>query len=1430
MKYLGNAFYFILALATSEAVEAQALVPNIFYSAWATCTDENGDQVADYGQYYIEIIVDSLQQSQNLIVHYLNQSKSIAVGPGALPDTTHIGPFAHSGNGNEYETITIEQPSSGLSDILHVAEALCGYESHRGLNRAGYVCNPGKIDLVACNSPPIATFSNIKPVQYIYVLVDQAPDTIMEINQAGLFEDYPNTRSYKIYAFSLTAEDMPAFLTEFITGDQLDLSGIDECYTFCGDFEIEPACIQYDLALKVEPYGDFVQWGDTVRFEITIYNQGNIGATNIEITDYVPSGFSLGPPSPAFAPGENKSLQKNASLLPWFLNSNGFAVATVADTIQPLDSLVLIINLIANTGSQLNDLINFVEISGGVDENGIERMDEDSTPDDIKDNDDLVDNVISNSANDEDDHDIAIPSVFDLALRKTIVGTSVVSTGDEVQFLIEVFNQGNEQATNVELGDFAFEGFIFDQSTNPDWKIIDDHFETTWQIDIAPGEIDSSYISFTIAPNAQTLNLINYAEIIGTDDKNGNNGNALDIDSEPDGIIDNDQGGLPGSSSDDEINDSGDKDEDDHDPAAMIICTPFQCKGNINLGLGDDCRLDLVPEMFLTQITFDSSQYVITVVNAAGDTVGIQLGPDDLGKTFKVTISIVGAQCPDNVCHVDMLVEDKIAPSIVCTSDTVSCLDSLAFDLDTLSSCNQIMVELLQDDFTQLCDNDSIIGKRTRTFRLVDQSGNTSQNCTADFFIKVPDIQNVITPQDTILACDKAVFSNQGELLNDLGVPQLNGMPLFPNAFEDCNIIAAFTDQIIFDTPCKKQILRMWSIHKWTCGGGDSEVSRPQLITIVDTLPPVITLANDTLQLKADSTDCLAKALFTDLTVTDTCSGQVETTIFSPFGSVKHGQGESLKLPIGTHDIFIQAVDICHNVTRDTVIVEVTDGGAPLAICLLNTSVTLTDSASTEVMADVFDISSGDACSDIQLMVRKMNRSCEDADTVFSDRVKFCCADIGAEVMVVLRVVDTTGNFSECIVRVNVLDGGSFCVNPLTFKIDGTVRSMYGEEMEGVLVKINAFEENTIYDEITDKLGRYDFGDMTQDTDYSIAPLKNDDWPNGVSTLDLITIQNHILGTKKFESAFQFIAGDVNADQSISAIDLVVLRKLILGITDEIESNTSWRFAWSGQSLAAESADAQIQPMEKYVILALTRNMYVDWEGVKVGDLTGNAEVQNLIKAEGRSSRKVELTYEVEQSGASAVVQFYSPDLQAFKGLQLCLESNADVKITDLIKGQLDIEAGHMRILPNAQVMISHNRIEAIDMTKEKPLFSLMLDRLRPEDYASFFVNNNKMHGEIYYNGEVAELDLTSQYDYEIERIRIHNNYPNPWGNNTLVSFAIPNEGKVDWSVYDIQNRLINRGSGQFLRGRNEIVLTNKDVPYKGAMILELTSLVSRYN
>ena len=88
------------------------------------------------------------------------------------------------------------------------------------------------------------------------------------------------------------------------------------------------------------------------------------------------------------------------------------------------------------------------------------------------------------------------------------------------------------------------------------------------------------------------------------------------------------------------------------------------------------------------------------------------------------------------------------------------------------------------------------------------------------------------------------------------------------------------------------------------------------------------------------------------------------------------------------------------------------------------------------------------------------------------------------------------------------------------------------------------------------------FDDVNPGADYTLTADYLDDAPIGdeVTTFDMVLITRHILGQELLDSPYQWIAADVNDSGTISTLDIVAIRKVILQIESEFPNGKRWKF------------------------------------------------------------------------------------------------------------------------------------------------------------------------------------------------------------------------------------------------------------------------------
>lgn len=160
---------------------------------------------------------------------------------------------------------------------------------------------------------------------------------------------------------------------------------------------------------------------------------------------------------------------------------------------------------------------------------------------------------------------------------------------------------------------------------------------------------------------------------------------------------------------------------------------------------------------------------------------------------------------------------------------------------------------------------------------------------------------------------------------------------------------------------------------------------------------------------------------------------------------------------------------------------------------------------------------------------------------------------------------DQAGNTAKCLTNIWVYENTNSCdpaisvyiMTPDTQTLSGANFHLLATHCVLDTLEI---QEVTYQDPPFSWAGWWQFGGFaTSGYTVTATASKNTDPLNGISTLDLVLIQKHLLGIEPFTSPYQFIAADANQDGNITSFDILLLKQLLLGVTNELPQGRSWR-------------------------------------------------------------------------------------------------------------------------------------------------------------------------------------------------------------------------------------------------------------------------------
>lgn len=717
-------------------------------------------------------------------------------------------------------------------------------------------------------------------------------------------------------------------------------------------------------------------------------------------------------------------------------------------------------------------------------------------------------------------------------------------------------------------------------------------------------------------------------------------------------------------------------------------------------------------------------------------------------------------------------------------------------------------------------------------------------------------------PQDTTLnVCDLVYDPDLSGNVAGEAHPDITGRPEY--IFDDdCRLVGiGYYDKVFKivggDGACYK-IIRTWCFADW-CEFDkpkslvintndlrkgkydDGVIKYEQKIILNDTIPPVVDIA----PLPGGDIVAAGGCLFdfsTTVDITDACGViSFRWMLFDENGAVKgQGTGDPVNneiavsgLGTGSYTLRVIATDDCQNEGVDEYEFQVTTTKKPAVVCISSLTVELTpmdtdndgviDTGMAVVWAEEFNSSSAPACDDdsVAYYIEFIDGiGDETLDPEDADSLAIGCEHLPDPFMVRMWVKSfPSGTSDYCDVFIMPQNNMMACgdISAAQSGVTGNITTELETKVEKANVKAQ-LSNGQILDFVTTSSGAYAFASALG-TDVTITPVKDIEHMNGISTADLIQIQKHILGKQLLENTYREIAADVNNDQRITALDLLVLRKLILGKIDEMPDVDSWKFV------------NDIDGKEQYTIKGLSNRMQVDFTGIKMGDVN---VTNDPSRSAGRTASNLilEVNDQAIAPGASYEIAVRAANFQNIEGYQFTLNLDpAQVLIRDVRMGDaLDLTEENFGLERIAEGLIttSWNDAEVRALNPDEILFTLVVEGLAETTVSDIIAVNSRVTSAEAYTASSELLGVAVRFTSEIaeQGFTLYQNRPNPFRESTVIGFKLPESSDATLTVYDITGKVLKVVEGSFVKGYNEISLQKSQLNATGVLYYQLDSEV----
>ncbi|MCX6209775.1 MAG: dockerin type I domain-containing protein, partial [Bacteroidetes bacterium] len=173
--------------------------------------------------------------------------------------------------------------------------------------------------------------------------------------------------------------------------------------------------------------------------------------------------------------------------------------------------------------------------------------------------------------------------------------------------------------------------------------------------------------------------------------------------------------------------------------------------------------------------------------------------------------------------------------------------------------------------------------------------------------------------------------------------------------------------------------------------------------------------------------------------------------------------------------------------------------------------------------------------------------------------------------------------------------------------VNPSVNGIIYHPTKGLINGVKIVQTGTATNTLTAS-GNYNASCLAANSNVTLKPSKNNDVTkaNGLTGIDALLIQRHILNTTKLTNAYKLIAADVDGNKTINSLDVLRVKRLVLGtdttFTSTTKGNRLWEFVDSAYVFPDTTNPFSFKDSISFSSLSTTKNNQ-SFIGVKLGDV-----------------------------------------------------------------------------------------------------------------------------------------------------------------------------------------------------------------------------------